>query len=386
MKGIELGVHRLLQGNEACAEGAIAAGAKFCAGYPITPSTEIIEVLAELLPLNGGSFIQMEDEIASMGAVIGASLAGVKSITATSGPGFSLKQENLGFAVMAETPCVVVNVMRTGPSTGLPTQSAQGDVMQSKWGTHGDHTAIVLCPSYVREVYEMTIRAFNLSEKFMTPVVLLMDEVVGHMRERVLLRHPDELEGLVERKKFIGDSADYKPYADDGTHIPCLVPFGTGVHYHVTGLFHDELGFPTADATLVSQMVNRMQKKIDNNIDDILAWQEYLLEDAEIAIVAYGSTARSAIAAIDDLRKCGIKIGMLRPQTIWPFPEKRLLELAKKVNKIFVPEQNLGQIALEVERIACRDAEIVPLCQVNGELISPDFISERIREAISDGQ
>jgi 2-oxoglutarate ferredoxin oxidoreductase subunit alpha len=384
MDGLRLGVHRLVQGNEACAEGAIAAGAKFCAGYPITPSTEIIEVLSQLLPINGGSFIQMEDEIASMGAIIGASLAGAKVITATSGPGFSLKQENIGFAVMAETPCVIVNVMRAGPSTGLPTQTAQGDVMQSKWGTHGDIPAIVLCPSYVREAYEMTVRAFNLAEKYMTPVILLMDEVIGHMRERVLLRHPDEFGGVSSRKKYSGDSADYRPYFDDGSHVPCLVPFGDGVHYHVTGLFHDELGFPTTDPEIVNRMMARIHSKINENIEDILAWQEVELVDAEIALVAYGSTARSALAALAVLRKDGMKVGLFRPETLWPFPEDRMREIAKKVRKIIVPEQNLGQLAYEIERIVSGESRVISLSQVNGEMISPDIIVSKVREALKD--
>lgn len=376
--------YRFMQGNEACAEGALVAGVKFCAGYPITPSTEIIEELSKKLPKSGGSFIQMEDEIASMGAIIGASLAGAKSITATSGPGFSLKQENIGFAVIAEIPCVIVNVMRTGPSTGLPTQTAQGDVMQARWGTHGDHPMIVLCPSYVREAYEMTIRAFNLSEKYMTPVILLMDEVIGHMRERVLLREyaPEE---IINRRYPACAKEEYLPYGKSDEKTPCLAPFGDGFRYHVTGLFHDEKGFPTADSGEVDVFMKRLHAKIDDNLADIVDWEERDTDDADIVIVTYGSTARSAMEAISQARIEGLKVGLFRLQTIWPFPAQQIAELSMRVKKMIVPEQNFGQVLLEVQRVSHKDALVFPVNQVNGELITPVTILNAIREVTNNG-
>lgn len=371
--------YRFMQGNEACAEGALAAGVRFCAGYPITPSTEIIEVLSRKLPKVGGSFIQMEDEIASMGAIIGASLTGAKSLTATSGPGFSLKQENIGFAVIAEVPCVIVNVMRTGPSTGLPTQTAQGDVMQARWGTHGDHPIIVLSPAYVREAYEMTVRAFNLAEKYMTPVILLMDEVIGHMRERVVLKDYSS-EEIVSRKYPECAKEEYRPYGASEDKTPCLAPFGDGFRYHVTGLFHDEMGFPTADSAIVDVEMKRMHAKIDDNLADIVEWDERETQDADIVIVTYGSTARSAMEAINIAKQEGLKVGLFRLQTIWPFPAQQIAELTGRVKKILVPEQNFGQVLLEVQRNAHHDAQIVPVNQVNGDLITPDTILQAIRE------
>lgn len=371
--------YRLLQGNEACAEGALVAGVKFCAGYPITPSTEIIEVLAKKMPENGGSFIQMEDEIASMAAVIGASLAGAKAMTATSGPGFSLKQENIGYAAMAEVPCVIINVMRTGPSTGLPTQTAQGDVMQTRWGTHGDHPIIVLSPANVRESYELTIRAFNLAEKYMTPVIVLLDEVIGHMRERVVLKEPSEIE-IVNRRMPEVSPENYLPYKADEKGVPALAPYGKGYRYHVTGLYHDEKGFPTTDPILVEEYIKRLHTKIMNNIEDIQQWDTKELEDAEIAVFAYGSTARSAAYSVQLAREKGLKVGLFRPITLWPFPEAQIRELSKKVKCFIVPEQNLGQMVLEVERCAAGNASVYPLNQVNGELITPEKILAKIQE------
>jgi len=365
---------KLMQGNEACVEGAIAAGMRFYAGYPITPSTEIAEISAAKLPRIGGKFLQMEDEIASMGAIIGASLTGLKSMTATSGPGFSLKQENIGYACIAEIPCVIVNVQRGGPSTGLPTSPAQGDVMQARWGTHGDHPMIALTPSSVREVYDLTVRAFNLSEKYRTPVILLMDEVIAHMREKVELPNIDEIE-VYDRIKPGKGLDDYKPYGVlEGEIVPQMAPFGEGYRYHVTGLVHNEYGLPTNDSQIAEKLITRLASKIEDNVDDIVTSESYRLEDAEIAIVAYGGTARSVKSAVNLAREKNIKVGMFRPITMWPFPEKQVLELSKQVKKIIVIEMNLGQYYLEVDRIAGKHTEVTKYGRVNGELITPNEI------------
>lgn len=294
---------KLMQGNEACVEGAIAAGMRFYAGYPITPSTEIAELSAAMLPKIGGKFVQMEDEIASISAVIGASLTGLKSMTATSGPGFSLKQEGIGYAIITEVPCVIVNVQRGGPSTGLPTSPAQGDIMQARWGTHGDHSIIALYPSTVKEIYTTTIKAFNLAEKYRTPVILLMDEVIGHMREKVEMPNADEIE-IYNRKKPSVGADEYLPYKiNDGDIVPEMASFGEGYRFHVTGLVHNETGFPTTNSNIAENLTNHLVNKIENNMDDIVEYEEYHLEDAEEIIVAFGSTARSAKSAVDALRE-----------------------------------------------------------------------------------
>lgn len=371
---------KLMQGNEACVEGAIAAGMRFYSGYPITPSTEIAEISAAKLPRIGGKFIQMEDEIASIGAVIGASLTGLKSMTATSGPGFSLKQENIGYAAMAEVPCVIVDVQRGGPSTGLPTSPAQGDVMQARWGTHGDHPIIALSPYSVKETYEITIEAFNLSERYRTPVIILMDEVIAHMREKIEIPDENEIE-IVDRLKPKDKAEDYNPYeTNDGDLVPAMASFGEGYRYHVTGLVHDINGFPTNDSKIAESLINRLTKKVEENTQDIVKYDEYLLEDAEIALIAYGGTARSVKSAVDMARKENIKVGMFRPITIWPSPEKQILELAKTVKKIIVVEMNLGQYYLEVDRIAKKSTDVYKYGRVNGELITPDEILSYIKE------
>ena len=369
---------KLLQGNEACVEGALAAGIQFYAGYPITPSTEIAELLAENLPKVGGAFIQMEDEIASMAAVIGASLTGAKSMTATSGPGFSLKQENLGYAIYAEVPCVIVNVQRGGPSTGLPTSPAQGDVMQARWGTHGDHPVIALTPSSVEETFWLTIRAFNLAEKYRTAVILLLDEVVGHMRERIEI--PDHVEGIVSRKKPVVSREAYKPYQPDADLIPPMASFGEGYRYHVTGLTHDETGFPTNDTEKAGVLINRLHNKVDMNLDDIVQVETLMMDDAEIAVVAYGSTARSAARAIKDARAQGIKAGLFRPITIWPFPAKELKQYVPQLKQVIVAEMNLGQLILEVERQVAGKSPVHGVLRADGELITPAQILARIKE------
>lgn len=370
---------KLMQGNEACVEGAIAAGMMFYAGYPITPSTEIAELSAEKLPKIGGKFIQMEDEIASMGAVIGASLAGLKSMTATSGPGFSLKQENLGYAAIAEVPCVVVNVQRGGPSTGLPTAPAQGDVMQAKWGTHGDHPTIALTPSSVRETFDLTIKAFNFAEQYRTPVILLMDEVIGHLREKIEIPDADEIE-IINRLIPEKSKDQYKPYEVlEGEVAPRMVPFGQGYRYHVTGLIHDETGFPSGKSEIAENLISRLVDKVELNKDNISLYEEYMLEDAEVAVVAYGGTARSAKYAIELARKEGLKVGLFKPMTIWPFLDKQITQLSKKIKKIIVAEMNLGQYAIEVERVAGKYSEVHRCNRVNGELISPDEILAKIK-------
>lgn len=369
---------RLMQGNEACVEGAIAAGCRFYAGYPITPSTEIAELMAATLPCVGGRFIQMEDEIASMAAVIGASLTGTKSMTATSGPGFSLKQENIGYAALTEVPCVIVNVQRSGPSTGLPTSPAQGDVMQSRWGTHGDHPIIVLSPSSVTETYRLTIQSFNLAEKFRNPVILLMDEVVGHMRERVDLHKLNT--PIVDRVKPTCKCEDYLPYDAPLNGIAPMADFGTGYRCHVTGLIHNKKGFPTSKAEDVDFLLRRLHNKIDQNLDDILEYEEYMVDDAEIIVLAFGSVARSAHNAVRAARQNGIKTGLFRPITIWPFPEAAVAALAQKAKHIIVPEMNLGQLRLEVERVACSRCKVTGINNIVGELIAPDQILRRIME------
>ena len=372
---------KLMQGNEACVEGAIAAGCRFYAGYPITPSTEIAEGCAVRMPQVGGHFIQMEDEIASCAAAIGASAAGVKSMTATSGPGFSLKQENLGYACITEVPFVLVDVQRAGPSTGLPTSPSQGDMMQAKWGTHGDHPVIALSPSTVEECYTLCVRCFNLSEKYRTPVIFLMDEIVGHLRESMEIPEAGELP-IVNRSVPADPSTAEKAYAcTNGNLIPTMAPFGNGQRYNITGLIHGDDGFPTNSTVTAEKQVMRLIDKIETNLDDILDWEENGLEDADTCIVCYGGTARSVISAMDELRKDGHKVGMFRPITIWPFPAKRLEEISKKVKKVVVVEHNNGQILLEVERIIKNNCKLDFLGKVNGTVITPDEVVNKVKEA-----
>ncbi|MGI6678425.1 MAG: 2-oxoacid:acceptor oxidoreductase subunit alpha [Dehalobacterium sp.] len=368
----------VLQGNEACAQGALAAGVRFFGGYPITPSTEIAEVMARELPIVGGKFIQMEDEIAGMAVIIGASLTGKKVLTATSGPGFSLKQENLGFACITEVPCVVVNVQRGGPSTGLPTSPAQGDVMQAKWGTHGDHPVIALSPSSVKECYTLAVRSVNLAEKYMTPVIFLMDEVIGHLREPLNYDEVQDLE-IIERKKPQVSTEEYIAYSADEDGIPTLAPFGTGYRYHVTGLTHSESGYATMVPAEVDRMNRRLVAKVDNNLKDILDWENSNVEDAEILMVAYGGTARTAKEAMREMNLAGYKVGLFRPISIWPFPEEELKRLAGKVKAIVVPEMNLGQLKQEVERIVAGTCPVIGIGKVNGELHTPDEIISGIK-------
>lgn len=372
---------RMMQGNGACVEGAIAAGVDFFAGYPITPSSEIAELMAERLPRIGGVFIQMEDEIGAMAAVIGASLAGAKAMTATSGPGFSLKQENLGYASMTEVPCVVVNVQRGGPSTGLPTLPSQGDVMQARWGTHGDHPVIVLVASTVKDAFDQTVRAFNLSERYRVPVVLLLDEIVGHVNEKAELPSPDEIE-LVERIRPTVPSDRYNPYEPTASDIPPMADFGEGYRFHVTGLCHDKTGFPTNNSKEIDQLIRRLNRKIERYRDEIVAFRQYELEDAEIGLFAYGSTARSARRAVYLAREEGFRAGLLEPLVLWPFPETEVRKLAEQVSHIVVPEMNLGQMAHEVRCSTMGEADVLKLSRIDGELIRPMQILQKIREVM----
>jgi len=369
----------MMQGNTACAEGAIAAGCRFFAGYPITPSTEIAEVLASRLPQIGGNFIQMEDEIAAMGAVIGASLGGVKAMTATSGPGFSLKQENIGFAAMAEIPVVIVDVQRGGPSTGLPTHVSQSDVMQARWGTHGDHGIIAFCPSTVRETYDLTVKAFNCAERYRTPVLIMTDEIIGHLSEKVELPDPASLE-IINRWRPTVAPADYRPYALTDSDIPPMANFGEGYRYHVTGLAHDETGFPTNDPVKIEQQLLRINRKIERYRDMIVEVEEYETKDLEVLVIAYGATARSAKKAVSQAREAGLKAGLLKLKTLWPFPDKEIEALYKPVKKIIVPELNLGQIAHEVEWVTRREKPVIKVNRINGEPITPAEILTAIAE------
>jgi len=368
------------QGNVAIAHGAIAAGCRFFGGYPITPSSEIAEVMAEELPRVNGKFIQMEDEIGGIAAAIGASIAGVKAMTATSGPGFSLKQENLGLAYMAEIPLVVVDVMRGGPSTGLPTSISQQDVMQARWGTHGDHATIAYSPASVQECYEITVKAFNMAERFRQPVLIMSDEVLGHMREKVYVPAKEEIK-LVNRKKPTVDPEEFMAYkADPEDNIPPMAGFGDGYRWHVTGLTHNEWGFPTNDKDEIAKKSKRLMDKVNAYRDEIVEYDAEFTEDADIVVVSYGSVARSALTTVKQAREAGMKVGYFRPVTLWPFPDKEIEALAEKARRIVVPELNYGQMVLEVERAVHGKADVLPLNMVNGELFKPKDILQFVKE------
>jgi len=366
---------RLISGNHACALGAVAAGCRFFAGYPITPSSEVAERLARLLPQVDGVFVQMEDEIASIAAVIGASMGGVKALTATSGPGFSLKQENIGYAAGAEIPCVIVNVMRGGPSTGMPTRPAQGDIMQSRWGSHGDYPMIVLAPASVREIYDETIRAFALAETLRTPVVVLYDQVIAQLTETVDLGDTEDL-ARTERKWASGSRADYQPYATGADAIPAMSRPGAGYRVHTTGLNHAENGFPTQHPEVVARNLGRLLTKFEKHRDAIDSWQTIACDDAEVLIVAIGISARAATRAVELCRARGVRAGLFRPITLWPFPETALREAAARVRAVLVPEMNAGQMSLEVERIL-GGKRVDAIHRYNGEPITPAEIAER---------
>lgn len=370
------------QGNEALAMGAIAAGCRFYGGYPITPSTEIMETMAVELPKCGGVFQQMEDELGAMASTIGASIAGAKALTASSGPGFTLKQENLGLAYEAEIPVVVVDVMRGGPSTGLPTQGAQQDVMQARWGSHGDHGTIAYAPASVPECYTLAIEAFNAAERYRQPVLILSNAEIGHMREKFVVPEPGSFE-IVNRKKPAVDPEHFVPYkADIEDDVPPMAGFGDGYRWHVTGLTHNEWGFPTNDPVEIDKKMRRLMRKIDRFRDDIVKYETVSAEDAEVLVVSYGSVSRSSVRAVKDARAQGIKAGHFRPITLWPFADKELEKLARKVKTIIVPELNCGQMVLEVERAVHGKARVVPMSLVNGELFQPSEIFEKIVEEV----
>lgn len=378
---------KLMMGNEAIVEGAIAAGMRFYAGYPITPSTEIAEESARRLPMVGGKFIQMEDEIAGMAACIGASITGLKSMTATSGPGFSLKQENIGYAAIAEIPCVIVNVQRFGPSTGLPTSPSQADVMQAKWGTHGDHPVIALSPSSVPECFDIAVRAFNLSEKYRTPVIILMDEIIGHLREGIEPPDPSNLK-VIDRTAPQGQREGYLAYkVPEGQAAPVIPAFGQGYRFNITGLIHTETGFPTNSNKIAGEMAERIIRKVTDNADDIITYEEFNTKGCDILVMTYGGTARSVRAAIKKGQEKGLKIGMFRPITIWPFPEQAIIECVKKTGVKYVvsAELNYGQLALEAERVLKSDAAVIHLGKIDGDILTPDDILNKISEVLKNG-
>ena len=370
---------RLMQGNEAVAEGAIAAGVTFFAGYPITPSTEIAEQMAKLLPQIGGTFLQMEDEIGAMGAILGASLAGAKVMDATSGPGFSLKQELIGYAACAEIPCVVVNVQRVGPSTGQPTAPSQGDVMQARWGTHGDHPIIALSPWSVRESFDLAVLSVNYAERFRTPVILLMDEIVGHLRENVTLPSAGELDIYPRRLPKKTRAEGYQPFAVGEDLVPDVARFGDGYRIHVTGLLHDETGFPSGSPVVTEQLIHRLHEKINRVGDEIIHTEEHFMEDAEYAVVSYGGTARTAYEAVRAARADGIKVGFLRLKTIWPFADAAVGRLADRVRSILVAELNYGQLVGEVTR-AAHGTPVHPCLKYNMLDFTPQEITAAIRQ------
>ena len=370
---------RLMQGNEAVAEGAIAAGVTFFAGYPITPSTEIAEQMAKLLPKIGGTFLQMEDEIGAMGAILGASLAGAKVMDATSGPGFSLKQELIGYAACAEIPCVVVNVQRVGPSTGQPTAPSQGDVMQARWGTHGDHPIIALSPWSVRESFDLAVLSVNYAERFRTPVILLTDEIVGHLRENVTLPTADELDIYPRRLPKKTRAEGYQPFAVGEDLVPDVARFGDGCRIHVTGLLHDETGFPSGSPVVTEQLIHRLHEKINRVGEEIIHTEEAFMEDAEYAVVSYGGTARTAYEAVRAARANGIKVGFLRLKTIWPFADAAVGRLADRVRSILVAELNYGQLVGEVTR-AAHGTPVRPCLKYNMLDFTPQEITAAIRQ------
>jgi 2-oxoglutarate ferredoxin oxidoreductase subunit alpha len=374
---------KVLQGNEACVEAAIAAGVRFFAGYPITPATEIAEGMAKELPNEGGVFIQMEDEIGSIAACIGASVAGAKVMTASSGPGISLMLENLGFAVISETPVVIVNVMRGGPSTGLPTFPAQMDVMQPRWGSHGDYPIIAYAPASVAETYQLTVKAINMAEKLRNPVFLLSDAMIGHMREAVSLPEPGELE-LFERIRPVPGETDFAPHRPaEGRVIPAMARFGDGFRFHVDSNAHDEYGFPATERNDVAdKLIRRLNDKLKQFEDELIMVEEDQLEDADIAIFAYGSSARAALEAVDIARSRGIKVGLLRAMTIWPFPEKYVDRWTKRVKAWIVPEMNLGQMVREVNGAVQGRVPVYPLNRVDGLLIEPEQIVTLIEQQV----
>jgi len=381
-KGVLTGAH-YLDGNHACAEGAIAAGCRFFAGYPITPSTEIAERVARRFPLLGGIFIQMEDELASMNAILGAAWGGMKTMSCTSGPGFSLMMENLGLGIMLETPCVLVNVQRGGPSTGLPTLPGQADMMQARWGSHGDYEIIALAPDSPQESFELTIHAFNLSEKYRTPVLIMTDECVGHMTERVVIPEADKID-LIERRftdKKPGEAWPFE-WNDNGSSVPPMLPVGKGYRFHITGLTHDVRGYPVISAEAQHTNVKHLIDKIRNHVDDIIWIEEKDTDGAEVVVMAYGISSRVMQPAIARARKEGIKVGQVKLVTVWPFPEKRVRELAAKVKALVMVEMNFGQVYFEMDRCAAGKCKTLLVGHAGGTVHKPDEIYKAIKEAV----
>lgn len=369
------------QGDLAIAEGAIAAGCRFFAGYPITPASEIAERMSQRLPFLGGVYIQMEDELASMAAILGGSWGGVKSMTATSGPGISLMLENFGLGIMTETPCVIVNVQRGSPSTGLPTFFAQSDMMQARWGSHGDYEVIAVSPNSTQECFNLTVRAFNLSEKYRLPVFVLTDGLVGHMTERVTIPAPGGIE-IFPRRTATKPPGEYLPYQPEEDLVPPMASFGQGYRIHTTGLTHDERGYPDMTIGAHDRLVRRLVGKIRRNVDDIITLEERDTQDAEVVVVSYGVTSRVVPPAVEKARKEGTKVGRVRLVTVWPFPEKRIAELAEHVRAWVVPEINLGQIVREVERSVGRGSKVIPVSHAGGDVHDPEDIYEAIREGV----
>jgi 2-oxoglutarate ferredoxin oxidoreductase subunit alpha len=380
--GVLTGSH-YLDGDHACSEGAIAAGCRFSAGYPITPSTEVVERLSQRFPRVGGRFIQFEDELAASIGLLGAAWGGAKACTVTSGPGFSLMMEHIGYAAITETPCVYINVQRAGPSTGLPTQPAQGDMMQARFGSHGDYRLIALCPNSPQECFDLTVEAFNMAEEYRVPVLVMLDEVVGHMTEKVVIPPAEQIKVTERRytKKKPGEGFNLFAPAE-GSKVPEMVKAGDGYRVHVTGLTHDERGYPAMNVPTHEKMQLRLQDKILDNADKIIRWEEKDLDGADVVVVSYGITSRVAERAMKMARDQGVKVGSFRLITAWPFPEQQIAALAKKVKAFVVPELNLGQMALEVERVVAGRTKVVPVHHVGGTVHNPETILSKILEAV----
>lgn len=379
-KDVLTGSH-YLDGNHACAEGGIAAGCKFFAGYPITPSTEIAERVSRRFPLIGGVFVQMEDELASMAAILGGSSGGVKSMSCTSGPGFSLMMENFGLGIMMEIPCVLVNVQRGGPSTGLPTLPGQADMMQARWGSHGDYEVIALAPDSPQESFELTIHAFNLSEKYRMPVLIMSDECVGHMTEKVIIPPAEEIE-LIERRYTKKKPGEAWPYHENGDHVAPMLPVGEGYKFHITGLTHDHKGYPVINAEAHEKNVRHLIDKVNKHTEDIIWLEEEDVDSAEVVIMAYGISSRVVRPAIARARKEGIKVGLVKMVTVWPFPEKRVRELANQVKSLIMVEMNYGQVYLDMQRCAAEKCRTYLLGHAGGTVHNPDDIYKTIKEAV----
>ena len=370
-----------MSGDEACAEGAISAGCRFFAGYPITPATEIAERMSDRLPEVGGTYIQMEDELASMAAILGASCGGVKAMTATSGPGFSLMMENIGLGVMLETPCVVVNIQRAGPSTGLPTLTGQGDMMQARWGSHGCYSIIALAPNSPQDVYDLTIKAFNLSERYRVPVLVMSEAAIGHMYEKVVIPPVSKIETVDRRKPSVSPD-EYLPFEPDADLIPPMANAGDGYRFHVTGLTHDERGYPAMSAEAQDKLIRRLVDKIEKNSNDIIELEEDGIDDAEVVVCSYGVSARVSVIAVERARSEGIRAGMIRLITVWPFPEDRIREIARQVKAFVVPEINYGQMVLEVERCVGNVAKTILVPHMGGTVHNPETILDAIKQAV----